>query len=154
MTLMDDKLSQMYQQVLLDHNKTPRNYHVLDPADFQALGYNPLCGDKYKVFLNIDENDIVSDISFIGDGCAISKASASMMTTFVKGRHIDEIEKLFHQFHDMAQGKLDPDSDPNDLGRLKIFYGVRNLPARVKCATLCWHTLHAALKGKEKVTTE
>lgn len=151
---MNDKTSQLYQQVLLDHNKTPRNYRVLEPSDHEALGYNPLCGDKYKVFVNIDEQDIVTDVTFIGEGCAISKASASMMTSIVKGKSVSEIETLFHQFHDMAQGKLDPETDPNDLGRLRIFAGVRNLPARVKCATLSWHTLHAALKGEEKVTTE
>ncbi len=151
---MNDKTSQLYQQVLLDHNKTPRNYRVLDPSDHEALGHNPLCGDKYKIFVNIDENDTVTDVTFVGEGCAISKASASMMTTVVKGKQVSEIEALFHQFHDMAQGKLDPETEPNDLGRLKIFAGVRNLPARVKCATLSWHTLHAALEGQEKVTTE
>ena len=151
---MNDKTSQLYQQVLLDHNKTPRNFRVLDPSDYDALGHNPLCGDRLKVFINIDESDTVTDVTFIGDGCAISKASASMMTTVVKGKKVSEIESLFHQFHDMAQGKLDPETDPNDLGRLKIFAGVRNLPARVKCATLAWHTLHAALAGQEKVTTE
>ncbi|MBP3193702.1 Fe-S cluster assembly sulfur transfer protein SufU [Natronogracilivirga saccharolytica] len=151
---MIDNTSHLYQQVLLDHNKTPRNFKELNPADHDALGYNPLCGDKYKVFINIDENDVVTDVTFTGEGCAISKASASMMTTIVKGKHIDEIEKLYRQFHDMTQGKMDPEKEPNDLGRLKVFAGVRNLPARVKCATLSWHTLNAALKGEEKVTTE
>lgn len=151
---MIDNTSHLYQQVLLDHNKTPRNFKELNPADKDALGYNPLCGDKYKVFINIDENDVVTDVTFTGQGCAISKASASMMTTIVKGKHIDDIEKLYRQFHDMTQGKMDPEKEPNDLGRLKVFAGVRNLPARVKCATLSWHTLNAALKGEEKVTTE
>lgn len=151
---MNDKTSQMYQQVLLDHNKTPRNYGELDPAHHEALGHNPLCGDRYKVFINLDENNIIREVTFTGDGCAISKASASMMTTMVKGKHIDEVETLFTQFHDMAQGKLDPEQEPNELGRLKIFAGVRNLPARVKCATLSWHTLHAALQGEKKITTE
>ncbi len=151
---MNDKMSQLYQQVLLDHNKTPRNYRELENADQESLGYNPLCGDKYKVFVNIDEQDIVTDVTFIGDGCAISKASASMMTNIAKGKHVDEIDSLYHQFHDMVRGKLDPDTDPNDLGHLKIFAGVRDLPARVKCAVLSWHTLNAAIKGKEKVSTE
>ncbi len=151
---MDDKTKHLYQQVVLDHNKNPRNYRILDPADHEALGHNPFCGDKYRIFLNIDEKGIVTDITFTGEGCAISKASASMMTTVVKGKHIDETEKLFQQFHDMTQGKMDPENEPNELGRLKIFAGVRNLPARVKCATLSWHTLKAALKGQEKVTTE
>ncbi|MEX0681238.1 MAG: SUF system NifU family Fe-S cluster assembly protein [Balneolales bacterium] len=151
---MNDKTGHLYQEVMLDHNKTPRNYKVLDPADFEALGHNPLCGDKYKVFVNIDEQDVVTDVTFIGEGCAISKASASMMTTVVKGKHISEIETLFHQFHDMTRGKLDPEKDPNELGRLRIFAGVRNLPARVKCATLSWHTLQAAIRGKNEVSTE
>ena len=151
---MNEKMNQLDQQVLLDHNKTPRNFRALEPADKEALGHNPLCGDKLKVYVNIDEQDIVTDVTFIGDGCAISKASASMMTTAVKGKHIDVIDSLYHQFHDMAQGKLDPEKDSNDLGHLKIFAGVRNLPARVKCATLSWHTLHAAIKGKEEVSTE
>lgn len=151
---MIDNTSQLYQQVLLDHNKTPRNYRELSPSDRDAVGHNPLCGDRYKIFINIDENDVVTDVTFIGEGCAISKASASMMTTIVKGKHVDEIEKLYTQFHDMTQGKMDPETETNDLGRLKIFAGVRNLPARVKCATLSWHTLNAALKGEEKVTTE
>ncbi|MDG5765916.1 SUF system NifU family Fe-S cluster assembly protein [Balneolales bacterium ANBcel1] len=151
---MNDKMSQLYQQVLLDHNKTPRNYRALEPADQESLGHNPLCGDKLKVFVNIDEKNIITDVTFLGDGCAISKASASMMTTIVKGRHVDEIETLFQQFQDMTQGRMDPETEPNDLGRLKVFAGVRNLPARVKCATLSWHTLNAALKGREKVSTE
>lgn len=152
--MINDKTSQLYQQVLLDHNKTPRNFGVLDPAHHEALGHNPLCGDRYKIYVNIDEDNRVMDVSFVGDGCAISKASASMMTTFVKGKHVDEIAEIYRQFHDMTQGKLNPETDPNELGRLKVFAGVKNLPARVKCATLSWHTLNAAIKGEDKVSTE
>ncbi len=151
---MDSKTSEIYKQVVLDHNKTPRNYRILDPAMYEAAGHNPLCGDRYHVYLNVDDSGIITDITFSGDGCAISKASASMMTSMLKGKTVTEAEKMFHQFHEMAQGKRDPETDPGDLGRLKVFAGVRNLPARVKCATLSWHTFHAALKGEKKVTTE
>ena len=151
---MNERMKQLYQELILDHNKNPRNFKVLDPADREALGHNPLCGDKLKLFVNLDENDIITDIGFIGDGCAISKASASMMTTMVKGKTIAEAEELFHQFHDMSTGKLDVDKDAHQLGKLAIFAGVRDLPARVKCATLSWHTLHTALNDKKKVTTE
>jgi len=151
---MNDRMKQLYQELILDHNKNPRNFKVLDPADREALGHNPLCGDKLKLFVNIDENNIITDVGFIGDGCAISKASASMMTTMIKGKTIEEAEELFHQFHDMSTGKLDVDKDTHNLGKLAIFAGVRDLPARVKCATLSWHTLHTALNDKKEVTTE
>lgn len=151
---MNDRMKQLYQELILDHNKNPRNFKVLDPADREALGHNPLCGDKLKLFVNIDENNIITDVGFIGDGCAISKASASMMTTMVKGKSIEEAEELFHQFHDMSTGKLDVDKDTHKLGKLAIFAGVRDLPARVKCATLSWHTLHTAINDKKEVTTE
>jgi nitrogen fixation NifU-like protein len=151
---MNERMKQLYQELILDHNKNPRNFKVLDPADREALGHNPLCGDKLKLFLNINENGLISDIGFIGDGCAISKASASMMTTMVKGKTIEEAEELFHQFHDMSMGKLDIEKDPHKLGKLAIFAGVRDLPARVKCATLSWHTLHTALNNKEEISTE
>lgn len=151
---MNDRMKQLYQELILDHNKNPRNFKTLDPADREALGHNPLCGDKLKLFVNIDDNNIITDVGFIGDGCAISKASASMMTTMVKGKTIDEAEELFHQFHDMSTGKLDVDKDTHKLGKLAIFAGVRDLPARVKCATLSWHTLHTALNDKKEVTTE
>lgn len=151
---MNDRMKQLYQELILDHNKNPRNFKVLDPADREALGHNPLCGDKLKLFVNVDESDKITDIGFIGDGCAISKASASMMTTMVKGKTIAEAEELFHEFHDMSTGKLDVDKDTHKLGKLAIFAGVRDLPARVKCATLSWHTLHTALNDKKEVTTE
>ncbi|MBA2504049.1 MAG: SUF system NifU family Fe-S cluster assembly protein [Pyrinomonadaceae bacterium] len=147
------ELSDLYQQVILDHNKKPRNFHKLEGANRHADGYNPLCGDQLSVYLQM-EDDVVKDVSFEGTGCAISKAAASMMTQSVKGKTRGEAETLFHEFHRMVTGELDEEATPNGLGRLKIFAGVRDYPARVKCASLSWHTLHAALHGEEIATTE
>jgi len=147
------ELSELYQQVILDHNKKPRNFHKLQTANRRAEGYNPLCGDQLNVYLDV-EGDQVKDVAFEGSGCAISKASASMMTQAVKGKTKAEAEQLFDEFHRMVTGKLDAEEDPNNLGRLKIFAGVREFPVRVKCATLSWHTMHAALNNEEKVSTE
>jgi nitrogen fixation protein NifU and related proteins len=147
------ELSELYQAVILDHNKKPRNFHRLENANRTAEGYNPLCGDQLNVYVEL-ENEQIKDIGFEGSGCAISKASASMMTQSVKGKSKPEAEQLFDEFHRMATGELDEENDPNHLGKLKIFAGVREFPARVKCATLSWHTLHAALEGQEKVSTE
>jgi nitrogen fixation NifU-like protein len=147
------ELSELYQQVILDHNKKPRNFHKLENANRRAEGYNPLCGDHLNVYLRV-EDDQVQDVSFEGSGCAISKASASMMTQAVKGKTRAEAEALFSEFHRMAMGELDEENDPNQLGKLKIFAGVRDFPARVKCATLSWHTMRAALEGQDTATTE
>ena len=147
------ELSELYQQVILDHNKKPRNFHKLENANRKAEGYNPLCGDQLNVYLHV-EGDQVQDVSFEGSGCAISKASASMMTQAVKGKSKQEAETLFNEFHRMATGELDEENEPNHLGRLKIFAGVRDFPARVKCATLSWHTMHAALNDARAATTE
>lgn len=147
------ELSELYQQVILDHNKKPRNFHKLEAANRTAEGYNPLCGDQLKVYMDLD-GDVVRDISFEGSGCAISKASASMMTQAVKGKTREEAETLFDEFHRMVTGEMDEEAEPNHLGRLTIFSGVREFPARVKCATLSWHTMHAALKGKGTASTE
>jgi nitrogen fixation NifU-like protein len=147
------ELSELYQQVILDHNKKPRNFHRLENANRSAEGHNPLCGDQLSVYLHV-EDDQVKEVSFEGSGCAISKASASMMTQAVKGKTKQEAETLFHEFHRMATGDLDEENEPNHLGKLKIFAGVRDFPARVKCATLSWHTMHAALEGEESATTE
>jgi nitrogen fixation protein NifU and related proteins len=147
------ELSELYQQVILDHNKKPRNFRVMAAANRRAEGYNPLCGDQLTVYMDL-EGDQVKDVSFEGSGCAISKASASMMTQAVKGKSLEEAEALFNEFHRMVTGELDEESEPNNLGRLTIFSGVREFPARVKCATLSWHTMHAALKGEEVVSTE
>ena len=147
------ELSELYQQVILDHNKKPRNFHKLENANHAAEGYNPLCGDHLNVYLHV-EDDQVMDVGFEGSGCAISKASASMMTQAVKGKSRQEAETLFNEFHRMAMGELDAETEPNHLGKLTIFAGVRDFPARVKCATLSWHTMHAALNEQQKVSTE
>ncbi len=146
-------LNDLYQEVILEHNKNPRNYREMEDANFRADGHNPLCGDQLKVFLHVD-GDIVTDVSFVGSGCAISKASASMMTQAVKGKSKADAEVLFDEFHKMVTGKLDIETDDNHLGKLRIFAGVLEFPARVKCASLSWHTVHAALQGEEVASTE
>lgn len=147
------ELSELYQQVILDHNKKPRNFHKLLTANRTAEGHNPLCGDQLAVYLQI-EDELIKDVSFEGSGCAISKAAASMMTQIVKGKTRKEAETLFHEFHGMVTGELDEQATPNHLGRLTIFAGVRDFPARVKCASLSWHTMNAALNGEEIASTE
>ena len=147
------ELSELYQQVILDHNKKPRNFHKLEAANHSAEGYNPLCGDQLTVYLDL-EDDTVKDVGFEGSGCAISKAAASMMTQAVKGKSKEEAEHLFREFHSMVTGELNEETEANSLGNLKIFAGVREFPVRVKCATLPWHTLHAALNKEAQVSTE
>ena len=143
----------LYQEVILDHNKKPRNFGTLENATHKAEGHNPLCGDHLSLALNVND-DRVDAIAFQGESCAICKASASMMTTTVKGKTVDDAEKLIQQFRNMALGKLDTQSTPHELGRLTVFAGVRDLPTRVKCAILPWHTLHAALNAEGSTTTE
>jgi nitrogen fixation protein NifU and related proteins len=147
------ELNDLYQEVILDHNKNPRNFREIENATNQADGHNPLCGDALKVYLNIESNT-VTDIAFKGSGCAISKASASMMTQAVKGKTKAEAETLFNEFRAMVMGELDIETDENHLGKLKIFAGVLEFPARVKCASLSWHTVHAALNEEEVASTE
>lgn len=147
------ELSDLYQEVILEHNKNPRNFREIAGADRTADGNNPLCGDALRVYVDLD-GDTVKDVAFKGSGCAISKASASMMTQVVKGKSKEEAEVIFDEFHRMVTGDLDIETDENQLGKLKIFAGVLEFPARVKCASLSWHTLHAALQGDESVTTE
>ena len=147
------ELSDLYQEVILDHNKNPRNYREIENASHHADGHNPLCGDQLKVYLKM-ENGLVNDVSFVGSGCAISKASASMMTQAVKGKTKEEAETLFTEFRAMVMGELDIENDENHLGKLKIFAGVLEFPARVKCASLSWHTVHAALNNEEIASTE
>lgn len=148
---MDSK--NLYQEVILDHNRKPRNWGRLADASHRAEGLNPLCGDHIWLSLKLD-GDRVGAIAFEGESCAICKASSSMMTASVKGRSVGEAEELIREFRDMATGKLDAASQPNQLGRLSVFAGVRDLPARVKCAILPWHTLHAALNAEATVSTE
>jgi nitrogen fixation protein NifU and related proteins len=147
------ELSELYQQVILDHNKKPRNFRKLETANRSAEGYNPLCGDQLTVYMQL-EDEVVKEISFEGSGCAISKASASMMTQSIKGKSKEQAETLFDEFHRMVTGELDEETMPNQLGRLTIFSGVRDFPARVKCASLSWHTMRAALNGQETTSTE
>ena len=146
------ELSELYQEVILDHNRKPRNFHKMEPADRHAEGFNPLCGDQINLYLRL-KGDVIADVSFEGSGCAISKASASMMTDSVKGKTIAEAEQLFHVMHRMLTEEGEVDS--KRLGKLVAFEGVRQFPIRVKCASLAWHTLNAALQAKpETVTTE
>ena len=143
---------QLYQEVILDHNRKPRNWGVLADATHRAEGHNPLCGDHLMLTLKL-RDEAVDAINFQGESCAICKASASMMTTVVKGKSRDDAERLVQEFRDMAIGKLDAAS-PHHLGRLTVFAGMRDLPTRVKCAILPWHTLHAALNAQASTTTE
>jgi len=151
---MNSELKELYQQVILDHNKSPRNFRLMGNATQHAEGYNPLCGDHIDVYLLI-EDGIIKDVSFKGEGCAISKASASLMTSILKGKSKEEAEKLFEKFHDLVTGKLGDSPSIEDLGKLAVFAGVQEFPVRVKCASLAWHTMINAIKGEqEKVTTE
>jgi nitrogen fixation protein NifU and related proteins len=147
------ELSELYQQVILDHNKKPRNFHKLETANRTAEGFNPLCGDQLHLYLEVEDNQ-VKDISFEGSGCAIFKASASMMTQAVKGKSTQETEELFDEFHRLVTGEMDEETEENKLGKLTIFAGVREFPVRVKCATLSWHTMKAALEGESSATSE
>ena len=147
------ELNDLYQEVILDHNKNPRNFREIETANFKADGNNPLCGDALRVYVEM-EDDTVKDVAFKGSGCAISKASASMMTQVIKGKSLTEAEVLFDEFHRMVLGELDEETEENSLGKLKIFAGVKEFPARVKCASLSWHTLNAALHGEEEASTE
>jgi nitrogen fixation NifU-like protein len=147
-------LRELYQQVILDHNKSPRNYHPLVDPTRTVDGYNPLCGDHYKIYVKM-EGDRIDDVSFTGTGCAISKASASVMSAMVKGKTREEVERLFNDFHALVTGSIDADKNLDRLGKLAAFSGVSEFPARVKCASLAWHTLHAALQGTgASVSTE
>ena len=147
-------LRDLYQEVILDHTKNPRNFHKMDAATNSARGHNPLCGDKLVVYLKL-ENDTVKDISFEGSGCAISTASASMMTESLKGKTKRQAEALFQRFHELVTGKSESAEAEPALGKLAVFSGVREFPVRVKCATLSWHTLRAALESHQTaVSTE
>ena len=146
-----DELRDLYQATILDHNKSPRNYGDLPGANRSARGDNPICGDKLAVYLDVDDEDRVVDIRFDGQGCAISTASASLMTEFVKGRGREEIDDTFQRFHTLVTGNPSETVDAPDLGKLAVFSGVREYPVRVKCATLCWHTLRAAMSQSGEI---
>ena len=144
---------ELYQQVIIEHNKKPRNFGALEPCSHHAHGLNPLCGDDIEVTLLV-EDGIVRDLKFQGHGCAISQASSSLMTVNVKGKTVAEAELMVEQFREMIRGNLDPATQPHSLGKLTLFQGVKDLPSRVKCAVLPWATLHSALKGEESASTE
>jgi nitrogen fixation NifU-like protein len=144
-------LTDLYQEVILDHNRRPRNFHALADASHTAEGYNPLCGDRLRLYLRVD-GGVVRDVSFEGAGCAISKASASLMTDAVKGKTIAEAQALFDRFHRMVT--TPPEQAVEDLGKLSAFAGVREFPVRVKCASLAWHTLKAAFNNELRTSTE
>ena len=148
---MKSELSDLYQEVILDHNRRPRNFHALEGASHHAEGYNPLCGDRLTLYLDVD-GDVINDIAFEGAGCAISKASASMMTDVVKGRTLSEARALFDRFHRMVTAA--PDTPVDDFGKLSALAGVREFPIRIKCASLAWHTLKAAMERQPSVSTE
>lgn len=148
-------LKDLYQEVIVDHNRSPRNFGKLEHPDRTAEGFNPLCGDKLNLYLKLD-GDRISDVNFDGSGCAISVASASLMTEALKGKTLEEAETVFERFHNLlTEDKALDDAEVSKLGKLAALLGVRAYPTRIKCATLCWHTLHSAIQGEETpVTTE
>ena len=145
-------LKDLYHEIIVDHNRRPRNFRRIENPTSVSEGYNPLCGDKLKLYVVV-ENDMITDVAFEGSGCAISMASASLLTERLKGKPASEAEDLFGQMHDLLTGQGE-EADTEKLGKLAALEGVKAYPSRVKCATLCWHTLHAAMKGEEVVTTE
>ncbi|MDH4129891.1 MAG: SUF system NifU family Fe-S cluster assembly protein [Spirochaetota bacterium] len=146
--------SELYQQVILDHNKNPRNFRKLEDATHSCDGRNPLCGDEITLYIKISNDNVIEDISFFGSGCAISKASSSMMTTSLKGKSVDDAKIMFNEFHKMVIGEFEPDENEHHLGKLTIFIGVREFPSRTKCASLAWHTLICALNKEKEASTE
>jgi nitrogen fixation NifU-like protein len=148
--------NELYQQVILDHNRKPKNFHELKNATHRCHGINPLCGDDITVYLDVDKaTGVIQDISFTGSGCAISKASTSLMTTFLKGKKVDDSRVVFDEFHKMVLGEFDPENQEHHLGKLTLFMGIREYPSRTKCASLAWHTMIGALDKKtDEVSTE
>lgn len=147
-------LGDLYREIILDHNKSPRNFRKLEGANRSAEGYNPLCGDHFTVYLKVEEG-LISDVAFEGSGCAISKASSSIMSSFLKGKTVEEAEKLFAKFHEMVKGQLKDPEQLESLGKLAAFSGVCDYPSRVKCASLAWHAMLNALHGSGgQVSTE
>lgn len=150
----NDHRQELYQQTILEHNRNPRNFRKIETPTHWAEGYNPLCGDHLNIYLVVDGQGIIQDVTFDGSGCAISKASASMMTASIKGKSAEEAKNLFEQFHKLVIGELKPDREPNSLEKLAVFSGIWQYPARVKCAVLCWHTMKGALDKVTTVSTE
>ncbi len=148
------ELRELYQTTILDHNKQPRNFRTVVPKTHEADGYNPLCGDRVTVQLSLSDDGIIQDVGFQGSGCAISTASASLMTEAVKGRPLGAVQELFDRFHRLVTVGPTEDPDLEAVGKLRVFAGVREFPMRVKCATLAWHTLRSAMEGGGTVKTE
>ena len=145
-------LRELYQTTILDHNKKPRNFRKPEGANREANGWNPLCGDKVTVYLTVDDDGVVKEVGFQGSGCAISTASASIMTQVVKGKTLNEVLEVFDRFHELVAGSPAAEPDQGALGKLTVFGGVREYPMRVKCATLPWHTLRSAVRGEGEIT--
>jgi nitrogen fixation protein NifU and related proteins len=145
-------LRELYQEVILDHNRRPRNFRVPEEVNRKAEGYNPLCGDRITVYLRVN-GDVIEDVAFQGSACAIAKASASLMTDTLKGKTLDEAQALFERFHELVTSAPDAPVDPEPFGKLAVFMGVREFPARVKCASLAWHTLRAAMEASDDVVS-
>ena len=156
MTSLDSDLRDLYQDLILDHGKHPRNFRMVEGANREALGHNPLCGDRLSLTLKLDANDVIQDAAFQGSGCAISVASASMMTEMLKGKTLAQAKALFDYTHNACtgEGQAVQGIEQDDADRLQALAGVRQYPMRVKCATLAWHTMQAALKAEKKVSTE
>jgi nitrogen fixation NifU-like protein len=157
--LIADDLRDLYQEVILDHGKNPRNFRHPENSNRHAMGNNPMCGDRLKIFLTVDDNGQIQDAAFEGAGCAISVASASLMTQILKGKTKEQAEKLFESFHAMCtedeHDHVEADGvDPDDIERLQVLSGVKEFPVRVKCATLAWHTMQAAMNGEQEISTE
>lgn len=150
---MDD-LRELYQATILGHNKKPRNFRVIEHASHEADGHNPLCGDQLTLYAQVAEDGTLEDVAFQGSGCAISKASASLMTDYVKGKSLEEIDADFERFHELVTSSPSEEANIDGLGKLAVFAGVREYPMRVKCATLAWHALKAALEGEASAKTE
>jgi nitrogen fixation NifU-like protein len=154
---MFDELRELYQEVILDHGRSPRNFRAIEDARFHAHGHNPMCGDQLEVFVVADDGGRIEDASFVGKGCAISVASASLMTELLRGKTVDEARRMFDGFHEMCTtGGENPlaELSEEDADRLQVLSGVREFPMRVKCATLAWHTMNAATKGIDEVSTD
>jgi len=154
---MEDHIRELYQEVILDHGKNPRNFRHPEDATCEAHGNNPLCGDRLTVYAKVGDDDTIQDAAFEGRGCAISVASASMMTDIVKGKSIAQVGRLFDQFHKLCTGEVEDIDYPefeDEIDKLRVMSGVRQFPMRVKCATLAWHTINAAVQGDQEATTE
>ena len=151
---MNNEMRELYQQMILAHNKNPKNFRIIEDPSHYAEGHNPLCGDNLNVYMMLDNKSIIQDISFQGSGCAISKSAASMMTEALKGKEEQEARDMFDLYHLLVTGKVKPEEVKKQLGKLTIFSGVWEYPARVKCASLSWHTVKAALDKEEVASTE